>query len=82
MRSEGGVGHSKKEDAAAGVGTGDAGSDDDVKLGARGGDAASSNHRGGSDDVELRFVDLSEEKAAALDAQVTFYTMSDSGLAP
>ena len=75
MRSEGGVGHVKKEDAGAGLGMGDGGSDDDVKVIARGGEAASntSHQRGGTDEVELRFVDLSEEKAAALDAQVTCF---------
>jgi hypothetical protein len=75
MRSEGGVGHVKKEDAGAGLGMGDGGSDDDVKVIARGGEAAynTSHQRGGTDEVELRFVDLSEEKAAALDAQVTCF---------
>jgi hypothetical protein len=82
MRSEGGVGHLKKEDAGSGVGTGDAGSDDELRVGARGGEATSSNHRGVTDDVDLRFVDLSEEKAAALDAQVTFSKLSDTPFAP
>jgi hypothetical protein len=76
-RADGGSAAVKREDASTGLGGGgscDAGSDDEVKFGMRGSEAASnfSHQRGsGNDDADVRFVDLSEEKAAALDAQVT-----------
>jgi hypothetical protein len=64
----------KREDVGAEVVAADAGSDDEVKAAARGGEVAStvSHQRGGGghDDADVRFVGLSEEKAAGLDAQV------------
>jgi hypothetical protein len=73
MRAEGGGGQAKKEDACVGVGTVDAGSDEDVRVGARDASSNLSHQRAGGivEDADVRFADLSEEKAAALDAQVT-----------
>ncbi len=73
IRFEAGAGHLKREDVGAEVVAADAGSDDEVKAAARGGEVASivSHQRGGGhDDADVRFVGLSEEKAAGLDAQV------------
>lgn len=73
VRMDGGVGQLKREDAFAGAGTADAGSDDELKVVARVGESATTvfHQRGGAgtDDVDVRFIDLPEEKAAVLDAQ-------------
>lgn len=73
MRAEGGGGQAKKEDTFVGVGAVDAGSDEDVRVGARDASSNLSHQRAGGvvEDADVRFADLSEEKAAALDAQVT-----------
>jgi hypothetical protein len=79
VRMDGGVGQPKREDAFAGAGTADAGSDDELKVVARVGESATTvfHQRGaaGTDDVDVRFIDLPEEKAAVLDAQVSYYSV-------
>lgn len=80
IRMDAVVGQLKREDSCAGVGTADAASDDELKVVARVGEAATTvfHQRGaaGTDDADVRFVDLPEEKAAVLDAQVSYYSLS------